>query len=103
MSSARDWTMYESVHLALPRWQFVILCNIDLALCLSLKDITKWENDQSAGYWKSEARMRLALLRAWSTFAYSSSLANAWRPFMFPAISGWCIGRHAQLPWEQPR
>ena len=52
MSSARDWTriMYESVHLALPRWQFVILCNIDLALCLCLKDITKWENDQSAGY-----------------------------------------------------
>ena len=27
--------MYEFVHLAVPRWQFVLLCNIDLArLCM---------------------------------------------------------------------
>ena len=31
--------MYESVHLALPRWQFVLLCKISLASRLFLNEM----------------------------------------------------------------
>jgi len=42
--------MYESVHLALPRCQFVLLCNIDLASRLCLKETPELD----IGSWKLE-------------------------------------------------
>lgn len=39
--------MYESVHLALPRWQFVLLCNISLASRLFLNEMQDALNGRS--------------------------------------------------------
>jgi hypothetical protein len=61
--------MYESVHLALPRWQFVFLCKTSLASRLFLNEMQDALSDRMTPV-LNESKVSAGTSSRWSTFTY---------------------------------